>query len=198
MKLSWQKASLIAFLGGFILVGGLDLFHTALGVQKYLIDFAVWERFGWPWYLPVQMGVAGLSLYWSWRWMRRVYIDKRLPITEGQEPDYKLVISMSLSGVLIGYIGGYLLVDEPNHMTWYWYGLAVSMIILIFFFSRQQMLAFLLTGISGVIVETILLLPEIGYFEYPQHDLFGHAPAWLPFVYGWVGIFIHQLTRWSE
>lgn len=193
LQQQWLKASLFAFLAGFFLIGGLDFFHTAIGVQTYLIEPTTITSAHWPWFLPLQMGVAGLQLVVIWTFLRKKVIDRIVGPEVQKGPNGKVVIGIASCMILTGYVVAALVQGDPLHLTWYYLMVLGSLVYLTLFHTPQQILAFLLIGILGISVESFLL--EIGYFEYAQKDFFGHAPGWLLTVYGWTGVFIHQLTR---
>ena len=70
-----------------------------------------------------------------------------------------------------------------------------SLLFVVLFMSGHQAAAFVLVGFAGTVAEALLLSPSINYYEFAHKELFGRAPSWLPFVYGWVGVFIHRISR---
>lgn len=185
---------LIAFGAGFFGVGLLDCFHSHTGVQFYLIDqFNVTDQ-NWPWFIPIQMGIAGMVLLFSWRQMYPRLSRHFLGMETRKGPGPKFLFPWSLLMVVAGYVFSWAVNDDPFHLGYYLALYIGSLVYLTLLHSRHQLMAFLLCGIAGVTFETLLLDPEIGYYRFHQQDIFGRAPGWLLFVYGWVGIFIHELT----
>lgn len=165
----WLLPLLYAFLAGFFVIGALDYFHTAVGVQTYLIEPTTITAAHWPWFLPLQMGVAGLLLVVNWTLTRKV-IDRITGPEQMQGPGNKVLIPLASGMILLGYGVSALVQNDPLHLTWYYLLLLGSLVYLVLFHSRHQLLAFLLIGITGICVESVLL--EIGYFEYSQKDIF--------------------------
>ena len=185
------KSYLYAFLAGFILVGFLDWFHTYTGVQHYLIDQFAVSKGNWPWFLPFQMGIAGVSILVFWNLFEPKVLDKIMESEIDTGPGTIWVILISCIMIIGGYLEAWNLQDDPHHLTCYLIPYILSIIYVALFHTRRQVLIFIIVGIMGILVESSLL--KIGYFEYQQKDLFGLAPAWLLLVYGWVGMFIYRL-----
>lgn len=192
------RASLFAFFAGFVLVGGLDFMHTAIGIQEYITDFQTLPVANWPWFIPFQMGIAGLLLLWGWQISKKNFFEQivrkdRRVVNRVDKPGPFLGISMVM--VVIGYLLAWVLFGNSMHINWYLGLYLLSLIVITLSLSKFHILAFLLISITGVVAETLLLDPGLGYFQYQEADLLGRAPAWLLFVYGWVGIFIHELSK---
>jgi hypothetical protein len=140
------------------------------------------------------MGAAGVVMCAGWTLFRRSVIDVALPNEQRSGPGSLAIVAVSLVMVVIGYVSSWILLESDRQISLYVVMVLASLIYLTLFHSKQQILAFILIGISGVLVEWILLDPDIGYYEFRHADLFGRVPAWEPFVYGWAGLFIHELS----
>jgi len=172
--------------------------HTLLGVQEYVTDFQLLPVVNWPWFIPLQMGLAGLLLLWGWQVSKKTIFEQiirkdRRTVNRVDKPGPFMVLAIVM--VLLGYILAWLLLGNAGHLNWYLGLYLLSLIVITLSLSKFHILAFLLISITGVVAETLLLDPGLGYFRYPEPDLLGRAPAWLLFVYGWVGIFVHELSK---
>ena len=175
------------------MIGLLDAFHSHTGVQHYLISqFNITDQ-NWPWFIPIQMGLAGVFLLYSWTQIAPLLTRQFFGEERRRGPGAQFLFPWSAAMVISGYGFSWLMNDYPSHLGYY-IGIYIgSLIYLVLLHSRHQIIAFLLCGIAGVTFETLLLDPEIGYYNFSQPDFFGRSPGWLLFVYGWVGIFIHEL-----
>jgi hypothetical protein len=185
----------LAFAGGFFLIGLLDAFHSHTGVQFYLVSqFNITDQ-NWPWFIPLQMGLAGLFLLYSWHQLLPLLCKQFFGLEKRRGPGPKFLFPWSAAMIVFGYGFSWAVNEIPSHLGYYM-GLYIgSLLYLLLLHSRHQIAAFMLCGLAGITFETLLLDPEIGYYEFFQKDFFGRSPGWLLFVYGWVGIFIHELYR---
>ncbi len=195
-KKEWIKACLWAFIAGALIIAPLDFYHTYVGTEKYLFDnMLTITSANWPFYLPIQMGLIGVAVLIFWTLFRQYVIDpfweKEIPAGPGSA----VLIPASTFFIILGYIIGDVLTGNPYHASVSMLLFMLSLIYVTLFHSKHQILIFVIVALMGPFSEWVLLDPRIGYYEFVQKDFFGRAPFWLFFVYGWVGIFIHQLSR---
>lgn len=178
-----------------MVIGPLDGFHSHNGVQHYLISqFNITDQ-NWPWFIPLQMGIAGIFLLYGWTQIIPLLSSQFFGEEKRRGPGPKFLFPWASAMVIFGYGFSWAMNEYPSHLGYYLALYIVSLLYLLLLHSRHQIAAFMICGIAGVTFETLLLDPEIGYYEFVQKDLFGRAPGWLLFVYGWVGIFIHESYR---
>jgi hypothetical protein len=154
------------------------------------------DRFRWPWYLPVQMGMIAVMIVTSWTvvFTRAIHPAIQLPESDDTHPLGTLLPVFSIAMVIIGFALGYLTLGWEHHLSLYISLYVLSLIYMAFSFSRYYLLAFLFIGVSGPLAEWFLLAPSVGYYEFVQKDLFGRVPGWQLFAYGWGGVFFHWLS----
>ena len=196
-------ATLIAFVGGFFLVGPLDAFHSHTGVQFYEVErfnisfLANSTGFNWPWFIPLQMGIAGIFLLFNWDLHVRL-LNKWIPASSEKRANPGFIYIFGTLMVIGGYILAWVLDENPFHLSYYLSLYVASLLGIALVWERNYLIAFILVGIWGTLFETILLDPAIGYYRFDHWDFWGRSPGWLLFVYGWVGIFIHELCSWMR
>ncbi len=194
---TWLNAALWIFLAGAFLIGPLDLFHTCKDVQTYLIRRALTPQCNWPWYVPFQMGFAGVGMLVYWVIFKR-QLSGRFKRRDTQfENDTRILIPVSIGMVFLAYALGFYLMESPWHLNYYLAFWIASVFYLALGHRKIYILAFCLIGVTGLLVESVFISPGAGinYFVYTQKDLLGNAPAWLLVVYGWVGVFIQEVSR---
>lgn len=192
--LQWIKPLTLAFGAGAIVIGTLDFFHTWTGVETYLDAPCTVTTARWPAYLPLQMGCIGMGVLVLWA-LFRIYVADRLL---GAEPPNRLsnriVIPQCLAMAAGGYFLSAALLGSGNQPGIFFTLYTLSLAFVLLFLSGHQAAAFVLVGFAGTVAESLLLSPSINYYEFAHKELFGRAPSWLPFVYGWVGVFIHRIS----
>ncbi len=194
-KDQWKKPLLATAAAGAILIGPLDLFHAWTGVERYLINRFTITAVNWPWYLPLQMACIGMGVLMSWVFFRILIADRLLGV-EGDRPVPDR-ITIVLAGIMVfaGYFLSAVLLGRDHQPTVFFTLYTASLIFVALCYPPHAVVAFLLVGYAGTLSEALLLDPSIGYYEFVHKELFGRAPSWLPFVYGWVGLFIHTVSR---
>lgn len=194
----WLKTVIITFFAGAGLLGLTDFFHTAAGVQRYLFssDILMIGAFGWPWYIPVQMGIIALMVMTAWTLLfNHVLLSwSRIDAVNDVQPLGSLLPLVSVIMIAAGFVAGWAAIGYEHHLSLYLALYVASTVYFALFFSRCYLLAFLLVGIGGPLAEWLLLSPSVGYYEFVQKDLFGRVPGWQLFAYGWGGIFFHYVT----
>ncbi len=196
MPSTWRRPIAGAFFAGALMVGPLDLFHTATGFQTYLqhniFSITPWH---WPWYLPLQMGIIGIIVLLGWTMFRRYVVD----LIHGPEPDnwthHWFVYPFSVMIVTGGYVMAWKLMGSADFTTWCVLAFVLLLLPVALWGTRHQLLAFVLIAPTGIFAEWVLLDPAIGYYEFARPDWFGRSSTWLLTTYGGVGLFIHQLSR---
>jgi len=194
-KDQWKKPLLAVAFAGAILIGPLDLFHAWTGVERYLISSFTITAAHWPWYLPLQMACIGIGVLISWVFFRIVIADRLLGVEVDRPVPDRITIVLALIMVVAGYFLSAALLGRDHQPTVFFTLYTVSLIFVALFYSPHVVVAFLLVGYAGTLAEALLLDPSIGYYEFVHKELFGRAPSWLPFVYGWIGVFIHTVSR---
>ena len=196
---NWLRTLGWCFLAGFALLGLTDFFHTATGVQKYLIDLPglMLKPYNWPLYLPVQMGLITTGAGLLWALLFNLLVQQRLKMKEDEDrqPLGKGLVPVTVLMIIAGFFLGWVTLGYEYHLSLYLVFYILSLVIVSLFFSRYYLLAFLLVGLSGPLAEWLLLAPSVGYYEFVQKDLFGRVPGWQLFAYGWGGLFFHFITR---
>ena len=195
---NWLKPIAWVFIAGVFLVGPLDLFHTCKGVQTYLIRRALTPQCNWPWYIPFQMGLAGVFILVGWVAFKRSLSGRFKRRDSRFEGETGFLIPLAILLEALGYFLGYYLVDSPSHINFYLFFWIGSIFFLALSQRKVYILAFITIGVIGILGESVLLDPAVGYFRYTQHDLLGRAPAWLLFSYGWAGVFIQEVSKKLE
>jgi hypothetical protein len=191
----WKKPILSAAAAGAILIGPLDLFHAWTGVERYLISSFTITPANWPWYLPLQMSCIGMGVLISWVLFRIVIADRLIGV-EGDRPvPDRITIVLAIIMVSAGYFLSAALLGRDHQPTIFFTLYTASLIFVALYYPPHAVVAFLLVGYAGTLAEALLLDPSIGYYEFAHKELFGRAPSWLPFVYGWVGVFINTVSR---
>ncbi len=194
IKKEWLKAILYAFSGGFIIIAPLDLLHTYTGVQIYLLDRFLIDALRWPFYIPLQMGIIAIIVLINWTLFRQYLVDKVIDAGIVQNRLNYLTV-MSIFFVISGYVLAVFTEKNPHRIEIFLSIYLISFIYIILFQSKHHVLAYLIIGPCGVAAEWILLFPGFNYYEFVQKDILNRVPIWLPFVYGWVGIYIHEISK---
>ena len=191
----WFRAASLGFLAGAILVGPLDFFHTWTGVQTYLVQnrFSV-TSVNWPWYLPIQMGLIGIAVAVGWPLIRLYCLEPLIGIEKRSAVPGKVLMPIAACLVAFCYFLAFLFLDAAHYTSYFVLLYLFFLIIVALFGSRHQIMAFLIISLIGPFAEWVLLVPAIGYYAFKNPDWFGRASTWLLPTYGWVGIFIHELT----
>jgi len=191
----WKKPLLAAAAAGAFLIGPLDLFHAWTGVERYLITRFTITGANWPWFVPVQMACIGMGVLVSWVAFRIVIADKLLgPDKVRRIPDRTTIITAIIM-VAGAYALSAVLLGCGHQPTIFFTLYTVSLLFVALCYSGHAVAAFILVGYAGTLAEALLLAPSAGYYEFAHKELFGRAPSWLPFAYGWVGLFIHTVSR---
>ncbi|MBP7738677.1 MAG: hypothetical protein KA369_22065 [Spirochaetes bacterium] len=191
----WKKPLLAAAAAGAILIGPLNLFHAWTGVERYLISNFTITDANWPWYLPLQMACIGMGVLVLWVIFRMLVADRLLGAEKGRRiPDW-ITIILAIIMVSGGYFLSAALLGYEHQPTVFFTLYTASLLYVALYYSGHSVTAFLLVGYAGTFAEALLLAPSVGYYEFAHKELFGRAPSWLPFVYGWVGVYIHTVSR---
>jgi hypothetical protein len=191
----WIKPSLIAFAVGAIVIGPLDFFHAWTGVETYLDAPCTVTTARWPVYLPLQMGCIGMGALLLWVLFRMYVADRLLGAESLHRLSDRIVIPLCMVMVAGGYFLSAMLLGSENQPGIFFTLYTCSLTFVLLFMSGHQAAAFVLVGFAGTVAEALLLSPSINYYEFAHKELFSRAPSWLPFVYGWVGVFIHRISR---
>lgn len=191
----WKKPLLMAFCAGAIVIGPLDFFHTWTGLETYLDAPCTVTTARWPWYLPLQMGLIGVTVLVSWALFRIYVVDRLLGAEPARRVPDRIVIPLSMVMVAGTYFLSAALLGRENQPGIFFTLYTASLVYVILFMSGREAAAFVLVGFAGTFAETILLSPSINYYEFAHKELFGRAPSWLPLAYGWVGVYIHRVSR---
>ncbi len=191
----WFKPLTLAFTAGAIVIGALDFFHTWTGVETYLDAPCTVTTARWPAYLPLQMGLIGTVVLVSWALFRIYVVDRLVGSEPAQRLPDRIVIPLTMVMVAAAYFLSAALPGTVNQPGIFFTLYTFSLAFVLLFLSGHQATAFVIVGFAGTLAETILLSPSINYYEFMHKELFGRAPSWLPFVYGWVGVFIHRVSQ---
>ncbi|MBU2488254.1 MAG: hypothetical protein KKA60_02570 [Proteobacteria bacterium] len=188
------RACAWAFLAGAGVIGPLDYFHAATGVEDYLRKIPFTLSHAWPIHVPFQMGLIGVILVLFWTVFHgRVLI----PVlgAEGRRLASLPAVVLSVAGITGGYLAAWILLDSPHYSSWCVLLFSLSLLSVILAGSPHQTAAFVLVALIGIWAEWLLLSPGIGYYRFARPDWFGRSSSWLLPTYGWVGLFIHELSR---
>lgn len=205
-----KRNLLIAFAMGGCLLGATDLFHTATGVQIYHITRFTVGDFHWPFYIPLQMGLIAAGIMGLWMIIYRRIVAPAMgtepesamtPIDKTRETPGMSVsatarptaIIPAVAAVMIaaGFVMGWALAGAAHHASWYLLAFALALLAVAVLLPRPYVVAFVMTALCGTAIEWLALSPAAGYYSFIDQDFFGRAPAWLPFSYGWGGVFCH-------
>ncbi len=191
----WKKPILAAAAAGAFIIGPLDFFHTWVGVERYLVSSFTITDANWPWFLPLQMACIGIGVLVSWVVFRMLVVDRMLGAEKGRRVSDRITIILSIFMVVGCYFLSAALLGREHQPTIFFTLYTASLLFVSLFYSGHSVAAFLLVGFAGTLAEALLLSPSIGYYEFAHKELFGRAPSWLPFAYGWVGVFINTVSR---
>ncbi len=191
----WKKPLLAAACAGAFLVGPLDFFHAWVGVERYLIRSFTVTNANWPWFVPLQMACLGMGVLALWVVFRMLVADPLLGAEKGRRVSDRITIILSIVMVSGCYILSAALLGREHQATLFFTLCTASLLLISLFYSGHSVAAFLLVGYAGTLAEALLLAPSVGYYEFAHKELFGRAPSWLPFAYGWVGVFINTVSR---
>jgi hypothetical protein len=192
---AWKKPLISAACAGAFLVGPLDLFHAWTGVERYHISHFTITDANWPWFVPLQMACIGMGVLVSWVAFRMLVADRFLGAEKGRSISDRTTIILAIVMVSGGYFLSAALLGRGHQPTIFFSLFTASLLFISLFYSGHSVAAFLLVGYAGTLAEALLLAPFIGYYEFVHKELFGRAPSWLPFVYGWAGVFINTVSR---
>lgn len=191
----WKKPLLAAAAAGALLIGPLDLFHAWTGVERYLITRCTITGVNWPWFVPLQMACIGMGVMVSWVIFRMGIADRLLGADGIRRVPDRLTIILCIVMVSGAYLLSAALLGRDHQPTVFFTFYTASLLFVALCYSGHAVAAFLIVGYAGTLAEALLLAPSVGYYEFVHKELFGRAPSWLPFAYGWVGVFIHTVSR---
>jgi hypothetical protein len=194
----WIKPLVLAFCAGAIVIGPLDFFHAWTGVEAYLDAPGTVTTARWPWFVPIQMGLIGVVVLVSMTLFRLYVVDRLLGSEQAQRIPGRIVIPLCLAMVAAAYFLSAALLGTEDQPGIFFTLYTLSLIFVILFMSGHAAVAFVIVGFAGTLAETMLLSPSVNYYEFVHKELFGRAPSWLPFAYGWVGVYIHRVSRGVE
>ena len=191
----WIKPLALAFCAGAIVIGPLDFFHAWTGVETYLDAPGTVTTARWPWYVPLQMGLIGVTVLVTWALFRLYVVDRLMGSEPAQRIPDRIVVPLSMVMVAAAYFLSAALLGMEDQPGVFFTLYTVSLGFVILSMSGHQAAAFVIVGFAGTLAETVLLSPSVNYYEFAHKELFGRVPSWLPFAYGWVGVYIHRVSR---
>ncbi|MBN2161129.1 MAG: hypothetical protein JW807_17210 [Spirochaetes bacterium] len=191
----WKKPLLLAFCAGVCVIGPLDFYHAWLGVERYFIRHFTVTEVKWPVFLPLQMGLAGAAALVLWALFRMYVVDEFLGEERESRVNDRVTAIICVVMVAGAYLASAALMGDTVRQTGFFFTLyTASLLFVLLTMSGQHAAAFVVVAFAGTIIETLLLAPAVGYYEFEHRELFGRVPAWLPLAYGWAGIFLHRIS----
>lgn len=185
-----------AFALGTVVLGGFDFLYTRAGGQSYSPRWILPPLEIWPWYVPLQMGLVGVSALFLWGRLLPALTRSFGAGPALQSPPRTVVFPMAM--LLLCLAMSFLFLDHPWHASVFVLFLMLSLGLLAALGNRLEQVAFLVVGLSGGLAEWLLLSPGVDYWQFHHREFFSRLPAWEPSVYGWIGVVVHRLATSDE